>query len=126
MGMIKRGLALIFQRRDFGLLMGVQFLAQAGDGLFQTAVAKAVAKLDRERMEREAEVFIAALARDGVIAGVDWVTENPKEAQKLLVQHTEREPDLAGQIAGRTGNVTRLDDPAAAEWVVVRFGTGVA
>ncbi|MFP5351507.1 MAG: MFS transporter [Actinomycetota bacterium] len=43
MGMIKRGLALIFQRRDFGLLMGVQFLAQAGDGLFQTAVAKAVA-----------------------------------------------------------------------------------
>lgn len=41
--MIKRGLALIFQRRDFGLLMGVQFLAQAGDGLFQTAVAKAVA-----------------------------------------------------------------------------------
>ena len=43
MGMIKRGLALIFGRRDFGLLMGVQFLAQAGDGLFQTAVAKAVA-----------------------------------------------------------------------------------
>lgn len=43
MGMIKRGLALIFRRRDFGLLMGVQFLAQAGDGLFQTAVAKAVA-----------------------------------------------------------------------------------
>ncbi len=43
MGMIKRGLALIFKQRDFGLLMGVQFLAQAGDGLFQTAVAKAVA-----------------------------------------------------------------------------------
>lgn len=43
MGMIKRGLALLFNRRDFGLLMGVQFLAQAADGLFQTAVAKAVA-----------------------------------------------------------------------------------
>ncbi len=43
MGMIKRGLDLIFKQRDFGLLMGVQFLAQAGDGLFQTAVAKAVA-----------------------------------------------------------------------------------
>lgn len=31
--------------------------------------------------------------------------------------------DAAGQIAGRTGQVTRLEDPAAAEeWVVVRFG----
>jgi len=28
------------------------------------AMAKAVARLDRERMEREADVFIAALARD--------------------------------------------------------------
>lgn len=28
------------------------------------AIAKAVARLDRERMEREADVFIAALARD--------------------------------------------------------------
>ncbi len=38
--MIKRGLNLIFTRRDFGLLMGAQFLAQAGDGIVQTALAK--------------------------------------------------------------------------------------
>lgn len=40
MDMIKRGLALIFRRRDFGLLMATQFLAQAGDGIVQTALAK--------------------------------------------------------------------------------------
>lgn len=40
MGMLKRGLALIFRQRDFGLLMGVQFAAQAGDGIVQTALAK--------------------------------------------------------------------------------------
>lgn len=38
--MIKRGLNLLFTRRDFGLLMGAQFLAQAGDGIVQTALAK--------------------------------------------------------------------------------------
>jgi MFS family permease len=37
---IKRGLNLLFTRRDFGLLMGAQFLAQAGDGIVQTALAK--------------------------------------------------------------------------------------
>ncbi|MDQ3963737.1 MAG: hypothetical protein M3277_07500, partial [Actinomycetota bacterium] len=41
--MLKRGLALLFKERDFGLLMAVQWAAQAGDGLFQAAVAKAVA-----------------------------------------------------------------------------------
>lgn len=30
--------------------------------------------------------------------------------------------DAAGQIAGRTGQVVRLEDPAAEEWLVVRFG----
>lgn len=40
MGMLKRGLALIFRQRDFGLLMAVQFAAQAGDGIVQTALAK--------------------------------------------------------------------------------------
>ena len=40
MGMLKRGLALIFKRKDFGLLMAVQFAAQAGDGIVQTALAK--------------------------------------------------------------------------------------
>jgi MFS family permease len=38
--MLKRGFALLFQKRDFGLLMATQFLAQAGDGIVQTALAK--------------------------------------------------------------------------------------
>lgn len=38
--MLTRGLALIFKNRDFGLLMGAQFLAQAGDGIVQTALGK--------------------------------------------------------------------------------------
>lgn len=41
--MIKRGLQLLFRKRDFGLLMGTQFFAQAGDGIFQATVAKTVA-----------------------------------------------------------------------------------
>jgi hypothetical protein len=40
--MIKRGLELIFKRRDFGLLMGTQFLAQAGDGIVQVGLAKLI------------------------------------------------------------------------------------
>jgi len=40
----------------------------------------------------------AAAFTRAVDKGVDWVTENPKEAQKLLVQHTDIKPDLAGQI----------------------------
>jgi MFS family permease len=43
MQMIRRGFELIFRKRDFGLLMGVQFAAQAGDGIVQAALAKVVA-----------------------------------------------------------------------------------
>ena len=42
MDMLRRGLGLIFSRRDFGLLMGAQFAAQAGDGIVQTALAKLI------------------------------------------------------------------------------------
>jgi hypothetical protein len=38
--MIRRGPALLFGRRDFGLLMGAQWAAQAGDGIVQAALAK--------------------------------------------------------------------------------------
>ncbi|MGH2819274.1 MAG: MFS transporter [Actinomycetota bacterium] len=41
--MLKRGLMLLTKRRDFGLLMAVQFLAQAGDGLVQAALGKFIA-----------------------------------------------------------------------------------
>jgi MFS family permease len=37
---LKRGLQLLAQRRDFALLMMVQFGAQAGDAIIQTALAK--------------------------------------------------------------------------------------
>ena len=38
--MIKRGLRLLLERRDFRFLMGAQYLAQAGDGIVQAALAK--------------------------------------------------------------------------------------
>jgi MFS family permease len=41
--MLKRGLALLFRNRDFGLLMASQFAAQAGDGIVQVAIAKLIA-----------------------------------------------------------------------------------
>ena len=40
MNAVKRGLALLGQKPDFRNLMGAQFLAQAGDGIVQTALAK--------------------------------------------------------------------------------------
>lgn len=40
--MIRRGLHLLVTVRDFRLLMGVQFLAQAGDGIVQAALAKLI------------------------------------------------------------------------------------
>lgn len=41
--MLKRGLRLLFGNRDFGSLMGTQYLAQAGDGIVQIALAKLIA-----------------------------------------------------------------------------------
>ncbi|MDQ3914345.1 MAG: MFS transporter [Actinomycetota bacterium] len=40
--MLRRGIALLFQNRDFGALMGAQFFAQAGDGLVQVALAASI------------------------------------------------------------------------------------
>jgi hypothetical protein len=42
MEMLKQGLALLLKRRDFGLLMSTQYLAQAGDGIVQTALATVI------------------------------------------------------------------------------------
>lgn len=41
--MLKRGIRLLVQRRDFALLMATQFAAQAGDGIIQAALAKLIA-----------------------------------------------------------------------------------
>jgi MFS family permease len=40
--MLRRGLALLTKTRDFALLMGAQFFAQAGDGIAQAALAKLI------------------------------------------------------------------------------------
>lgn len=42
MSMIRHGIALFGRSRDFSFLMGTQFLAQAGDGIVQTALAKLI------------------------------------------------------------------------------------
>ncbi|HZK51393.1 MAG TPA: MFS transporter [Actinomycetota bacterium] len=42
MNAVKRGLALILKKPDFRNLMSAQFLAQAGDGIVQTALAKLI------------------------------------------------------------------------------------
>jgi hypothetical protein len=39
---LRRGIALLFQNRDFRSLMGAQFFAQAGDGLVQVALAASI------------------------------------------------------------------------------------
>ena len=40
----------------------------------------------------------AAAFTRAVDKGIDWVNQNPDGAEKLLVQHTEIKPDLAGKI----------------------------
>lgn len=42
MDTLRKGLRLLSERRDFRWLMGAQFLAQAGDGIVQTALAKLI------------------------------------------------------------------------------------
>jgi MFS family permease len=42
MEMLKRGIALLRQKRDFALLIGTQLCAQAGDGVTQAALAKLI------------------------------------------------------------------------------------
>ena len=53
MEMIRRGLHL-FAARDFSFLMGVQFLAQAGDGIVQAALAKLIVFGGQEGFDVEA------------------------------------------------------------------------
>ncbi len=52
--MLKRGLQLLFKQRDFGLLMAVQFAAQAGDGIAQTALAKYIVFGGQKGLDPEA------------------------------------------------------------------------
>jgi hypothetical protein len=67
MEMIRRGLALIFKRRDFGLLMATQYAAQAGDGIVQTALAKYVVFGGQEGFDVEAAETPEELLRIALI-----------------------------------------------------------
>jgi hypothetical protein len=51
--MIRRGVGLFARSRDFTWLMGAQFLAQAGDGIVQTALAKSIAFGDQKGFDLE-------------------------------------------------------------------------
>ena len=51
--MIGRGLTLFTRGRDFRMLMAAQFLAQAGDGIVQTALAKSIAFGDQRGFDLE-------------------------------------------------------------------------
>jgi MFS family permease len=118
MGMIKRGLALVFQRRDFGLLMGVQFLAQAGDGLFQTAVAKAVAFGGQEGFDVESASSVDELITIVLFLFVPYTVVSPFlgvvidrwDRRKLMFSSNILRAVLVGTIAV-LGIQTTADEP---------------
>jgi hypothetical protein len=86
--MIKRGLALIFKQRDFGLLMGTQFLAQAGDGFFQTAVAKAVAFGGQEGFDPESASSVDELITIVLFLFVPYTVISPFLG--VVIDHWDR------------------------------------
>jgi MFS transporter len=77
MEMIRRGLALIFKRRDFGLLMATQYAAQAGDGIVQTALAKYVVFGGQEGFDIEAAESPEELLRIALIVFIPYTFLSP-------------------------------------------------
>jgi hypothetical protein len=77
MEMIRRGLALIFERRDFGLLMATQYAAQAGDGIVQTALAKYVVFGGQEGFDVEAAENPEELLRIVLIVFIPYTILSP-------------------------------------------------
>ena len=75
--MIHRGLALIFKRRDFGLLMATQFAAQAGDGIVQTALAKYVVFGGQKGFDVEAAETPDELLRIALIVFIPYTILSP-------------------------------------------------
>jgi Major Facilitator Superfamily len=51
--MLKRGLRLLVENRDYRFLMGAQFAAQAGDGIVQAALAKLIVFGNQEGFDLE-------------------------------------------------------------------------
>jgi MFS family permease len=75
--MIKRGLALFMRRPDFGALMGAQFLALAGDGIVQTALAKSIAFGGQRGFDLEGARSPEELLRIALILMVPYTVISP-------------------------------------------------
>ena len=75
--MLKRGLALIFKRRDFGLLMATQYAAQAGDGIVQAALAKLIVFGGQEGFDLEGAKSPDELLRIALYIFVPYTIVSP-------------------------------------------------
>ena len=75
--MLKRGLRLLLERRDFALLMGSQFAAQAGDGIVQAALAKLIAFGNQEGFDLEGARSPEELLRIALYLFVPYTVISP-------------------------------------------------
>ena len=75
--MLKRGLKLLLERRDFALLMGAQFAAQAGDGIVQAALAKLIAFGNQEGFDLEGARSPEELLRIALYLFVPYTVISP-------------------------------------------------
>ncbi|MGH2753805.1 MAG: MFS transporter [Actinomycetota bacterium] len=75
--MLKRGFALIFKRRDFGLLMATQYAAQAGDGIVQAALAKLIVFGGQEGFDLEGAKSPDELLRIALYIFVPYTIVSP-------------------------------------------------
>ena len=78
--MIKRGLALLTRRPDFAALMGAQFLALAGDGIVQTALAKSIAFGGQRGFDLEGARSPGELLRIALVLMVPYTILSPFQA----------------------------------------------
>ncbi|MGH2699342.1 MAG: MFS transporter [Actinomycetota bacterium] len=77
MNAVKRGLALIRQKPDFRNLMSAQFLAQAGDGIVQTALAKFIVFGGQEGFDLEGARDSQELLRIALYLFVPYTVLSP-------------------------------------------------
>ncbi len=77
MKMLKKGLSLFTSSRDYTLLMGVQFLAQAGDGIVQAALAKYIVFGGQEGFDIEGAKSPDELMRIALYIFVPYMIVSP-------------------------------------------------
>ncbi|HYI45520.1 MAG TPA: MFS transporter [Actinomycetota bacterium] len=75
--MLKRGLTLLFSKRDFGFLMAVQFAAQAGDGLVQGAIGKFIVFGGQAGFDPEAAPSVDVLLTMALLLFVPYTFISP-------------------------------------------------